>query len=449
MCYAIIAGRWFTVDCLTEEKREGTLGLLFLTDLKSHDIVLGKLAATSLNGFFSLLALFPVMAVPMLMGGTAYGEFWRVSILLVATFLLSLAIGIAASANEPDLPRAAAKNMVKLLLSMIVPLIAFGSASGTGSAFFFWFFFLCTAALINGNIREAMRAAARAWRESPEAPAPTVALPAAGQFLPAERLRERAAYRKKTLDINAYCWLAIRDPRKRAHVWFFLIFGFAWWFLGWLLYNDYWFIPPIVLLTSFLANTTLKLWLVLESSHQLAEDRRSGAIELLLSSPLGFRDILRGQWLVRRSLFLGPMVLVGVVELLLMLPHAASITSDSIHVRLVFLIIAGVILLAADYFTLGIVATHQAVISRSPAFASSMTVFKILLLPLLVVGATATFLGVRASMLNIDGPGFAFFFALWFGLRLIFDAAFAASAWRQLQNNFQTLAVKRFSPRGR
>src|SRR5579862_9261833 len=48
MCYAIIAGRWFTVDCLTEEKREGTLGLLFLTDLKSHDIVLGKLAATSL-----------------------------------------------------------------------------------------------------------------------------------------------------------------------------------------------------------------------------------------------------------------------------------------------------------------------------------------------------------------------------------------------------------------
>jgi hypothetical protein len=48
-CYCLFAGRRFTVDCLSEEKREGTLGLLFLTDLKGHDVVLGKLAATSLN----------------------------------------------------------------------------------------------------------------------------------------------------------------------------------------------------------------------------------------------------------------------------------------------------------------------------------------------------------------------------------------------------------------
>ena len=32
-----------TNDCISEEKREGTLGLLFLTDLKGHDIALGKL----------------------------------------------------------------------------------------------------------------------------------------------------------------------------------------------------------------------------------------------------------------------------------------------------------------------------------------------------------------------------------------------------------------------
>src|ERR1700731_2370178 len=38
-----------TADCISEEKREGTLGLLFLTDLKGYDIVLGKLAAMSLN----------------------------------------------------------------------------------------------------------------------------------------------------------------------------------------------------------------------------------------------------------------------------------------------------------------------------------------------------------------------------------------------------------------
>src|SRR5580658_10052882 len=51
--YCLAAGRVLTVDCLSAEKREGTLGLLFLTDLKGYDVVLGKLAATSLNGLYA------------------------------------------------------------------------------------------------------------------------------------------------------------------------------------------------------------------------------------------------------------------------------------------------------------------------------------------------------------------------------------------------------------
>src|SRR4051812_34089693 len=44
--YTTIAGALVTCDCLAEEKREGTMGLLFLTDLKGYDVVFGKLAAT-------------------------------------------------------------------------------------------------------------------------------------------------------------------------------------------------------------------------------------------------------------------------------------------------------------------------------------------------------------------------------------------------------------------
>src|SRR6478672_9571804 len=66
MIYALFAGRRFTADCLSSEKREGTLGLLFLTDLKGYDIVFGKLAATSLSGFFGLLAIVPVLGLPMM-----------------------------------------------------------------------------------------------------------------------------------------------------------------------------------------------------------------------------------------------------------------------------------------------------------------------------------------------------------------------------------------------
>jgi len=67
--YCLFSGRISTADCLSEEKREGTLGLLFLTDLKGYDVVLGKLAATSVSAFYGLLAMLPVLAVPLLLGG--------------------------------------------------------------------------------------------------------------------------------------------------------------------------------------------------------------------------------------------------------------------------------------------------------------------------------------------------------------------------------------------
>src|SRR3989442_3413534 len=114
--YCLAYGRRSTADCLSQEKREGTIGLLFLTDLKGHDVVLGKLAATSLRGFYGLLAVFPVLAIPLLMGGVSSGEFWRMVLVLADTFLLSLAIGMFGSALSRELRLALAANLLLLLL---------------------------------------------------------------------------------------------------------------------------------------------------------------------------------------------------------------------------------------------------------------------------------------------------------------------------------------------
>src|SRR5438094_2612698 len=83
----LFPGVFLTADCLSEEKREGTLGLLFLTDLKGYDVVLGKLMATSLNAFYGLLAIFPLLALPLLLGGVSLWEFCRVMLALVNTLI--------------------------------------------------------------------------------------------------------------------------------------------------------------------------------------------------------------------------------------------------------------------------------------------------------------------------------------------------------------------------
>src|SRR5439155_12481156 len=80
---ALSAGLFFTSDCLSEEKREGTIGFLFLTDLRGYDVVFGKLLATSLRGFYSLLAVLPILAVTLLMGGVTGAEFWKNALALV------------------------------------------------------------------------------------------------------------------------------------------------------------------------------------------------------------------------------------------------------------------------------------------------------------------------------------------------------------------------------
>src|SRR2546423_5565248 len=100
--FALVAGMFSTADCLSEEKREGTLGLLFLTPLKGYDVVLGKLIATSLHAFYGLLGILPVLALPLLMGGVTAGEFWRATLVLVTTLMFSLAVGMLVSAYSQD-----------------------------------------------------------------------------------------------------------------------------------------------------------------------------------------------------------------------------------------------------------------------------------------------------------------------------------------------------------
>src|SRR5437016_10772215 len=113
---AITAGIFFTSDCLSEEKREGTLGFLFLTDLRGYDVLSGKLLATSLRGLFALLALFPILAITLLMGGVAGAEFWKTALALLNALFCSLAAGLFVSAISRDSQKALAATFFLLLV---------------------------------------------------------------------------------------------------------------------------------------------------------------------------------------------------------------------------------------------------------------------------------------------------------------------------------------------
>ena len=56
-------------DAISAERREGTLGLLFLTRIKSLDVLLGKLSSVGITSLCALVAFFPVLMIPVIAGG--------------------------------------------------------------------------------------------------------------------------------------------------------------------------------------------------------------------------------------------------------------------------------------------------------------------------------------------------------------------------------------------
>ena len=87
-----------TADCLSRERREGTLGLLFLTRLHASDVVLAKGLAHGLRALTLWLAIVPVVTIPVLMGGVSRTEAGVSVLTCFSALCLGLSAGLLASA---------------------------------------------------------------------------------------------------------------------------------------------------------------------------------------------------------------------------------------------------------------------------------------------------------------------------------------------------------------
>ena len=475
--YCLLSGVRATSDCLSEEKREGTLGLLFLTDLKGYDVVLGKLAATSLSAFYGVMAVVPMLAVPLLMGGVTLGEFGRMAVVAINTLFFSLSIGICVSALSRS-----ARTAIGVTFLLILLFAALLPAAGAVVAFFtkaraaqtplftlflmpspgfsfymgfdtpfkaspkaFWWSVLVIHAL--GWIFFATSAliAPRSWQDKP-----------AG----IQRLRwrerwklwsygnssERHSFRRRLLDANAFYWLAARARLKPALVWAVLGLLACVWAWGLAKFGHDWLNVGLYFTTGVILNVLLKGWFASEAGRQLAEDRKRNALELLLSTPLTVREILRGQRLALQRQFRGPVCAVLLVGVVLMIATARETTTEDEHGFLIKAWSAGMVMLAADLIALYWVGMWQALVSKNPNRAASGSIARILVLPWVAFALIALVLSLTSIRTGHE-PGEMFFLGLWFGLGLAADIGFGAWARHKLLSEFRCAAAQRYTSR--
>lgn len=315
--YCILAGVWLSADAISSERRGGTLGLLFLTDLKGYEVVLGKLAASSVSAVYGLLAMAPVLAIPILMGGVGWDQVVKQFLTLGATLTFSLAIGMFVScwftsgrwATGVTFLVIAAITLVPWLilfldasgrrlatqpnwtLALPSPLFAqalVGSPSGPGKpSGFFWPGLAWIAGWVVLFLGGACLALARVWRGLPRW---LTALPVARSWADSP---ERARRRRRLMEMAPFFWLA--SPRPR--IWprellLFVVLAVCWG--AWTAEMELGLDDGWLVFSSVLVHTLLKIRVAFAASRLLGEEAESGRMELLLTTPLKERDFVVG-----------------------------------------------------------------------------------------------------------------------------------------------------------
>ena len=475
LLYCLLIGLSATADSLSEEKREGTLGLLFLTDLKGWDVVAGKLVANSLNYFYGLLAIIPVMGLPLLLGGITAGQFGSAALSLVNAMFFSVSAGMLASACCRSRRKAVLLTFAIIMaIAVALPSVAMWRArAGAGlpldglaflcspvTCFFAphdlgglwakdWRVFIGSAVTVQlegwSFLLLACLVVPRSWQDRP-------AGAARSRWVERWRLWShgdagaRKAFRARMLDANAFFWLAARDRLKPLWVWVWLAGVSGVWVWGYGKYRHEWFNEVVFIFTALVLNSVLKVWLASEAVRSLAEERRVGSLELLLVTSLTPRDILRGQAMALRRHFFWPVFVVVGAEFAMM--SAGTLHALDSADRLIWLSwwSAGLIAVVADLVALYWVGMWMGLASPGPKRAYVDTIGRVLALPWVVFALFLAFMAL-VSVRGSSPPGWKFFLGCWFGLGLAVDLGFGLWARKKLLTEFRESATLRFQKR--
>jgi ABC-type transport system involved in multi-copper enzyme maturation permease subunit len=466
--FAIASGLIFAADTLSAEKRAGTLGLLFLTDLKGYDVMLGKLAAHSLNGFYGLLGMLPVLALPLLMGGVSLGEFARLALALLATMFQSLGVAmyISALCRETQaallgtffvlLTLAGVFPMLWWLINVRVPgadwlllpspgytlraAVYFSYQVPKGAAEF-WLSFSVVCLSGMAGLALASSHLAKVWHE--QSPIQNFRL------LRIWRARVTRAVacekqRKPSLNANPYAWLAHRDPGCAMYSLPMLWLAMPIWFLGllWAIIAAKSVKPTIFifcLLGAYTFHQVAKLLLAIEVTRQVMQDRQNGNLELLRTTPLPATDIVAGVRFSTRlkfnSLRRCLLAMNGLLFLSVLFFHQRlSINVDRELAIFLLIFVCGMLLLHYDCRAIFQTSLASALGARQPNRAALFAMGKVM---------GAAWLAIFLLVFFILGGGgndtvMTTFMLVWTTLSILWDRVLTRHAQRVIQRWIQS-----------
>ncbi len=495
--YCLFGGVLATADCLSLEKRHNTAGLLFLTDLRGYDIVLGKVCANSVTCLFGLLAMFPIMAIPLMLGGVPYAEFGRVVSSLLATLLWALTLGVVVSTfGQNAFRNTACAVLLACVLSFGIAMLSEGlrtsqrwpafaeslallspfhmhqvAATAWGRTPPFWLALGTVSLLIAAGMGVSCWRLARVWQDAPGAASPwSIRNVMEGwrqwNLAPGG---SRHGFRQRVLAVNPFGWLASRERVSSAGLLGLNVITLvvAVWISSLIWAAT---LTPrldeqllLWLLTSVVLHVMLLVKVSWVASERIGSDRQSGALELLLCTPLTIESIIRGQWRALGRQLLAPAVIAWLVHALVFYLAGFAIagsrgwtaelvslsgTNLAAHTpgprweeSMALLCIMGAALaLIAHWIALGWVGMWLSLRLRQPRFAPWVALVIVIVPPWILVAIIAIGL-VEYETAWSDSRWFFVLYKIAMTLQLLHDVLLSFWAARQVRTRFRHAAA--------
>jgi ABC-type transport system involved in multi-copper enzyme maturation permease subunit len=351
-------------DCISRERREGTLGLLFLTPLRPAHIVIAKGIAHGVRAVTLVIAIVPALTIPFLLGGVTWQQAVISAVVNFSAVCWCLAAALAASSLARNANRAMALAMVLALGGFVFFPWTVGAMLGLNSPttwmneysqsvydFFVGFAMVgmhsgqwgrllamfkvpqvytalgvavtvSVAALVFAVIFAANRIR-RSWREEP--PSARVQQVQKVFCEPVVGVKFLHRWMQRKLERNPIGWLEQRRWSGRMVTWawfaiiisvysavltdrnFFRGYGDVQSLIGWL----------------------LAVSMAVSAAGSFRRERETGVLELLLVSPLSTRQIIRGRlWGLWGQFFPSAAALLGIWAYFISIWHSSSYSDN-------------------------------------------------------------------------------------------------------------------------
>jgi ABC-type transport system involved in multi-copper enzyme maturation permease subunit len=331
--FLCLAGLYFVVRApgliaglLAEERRNQTLGLLFLSGLGAGEVFASKFLSAALVAFTDLLALFPMLALPFLIGGVSFNLFLATVCALPTLMLFALAVSLLGSVlTRDDGTAVVLAVVVGAGLCVLTPTIylaqshfapgatpslwwlrlspaygphlvwrGFNSGFDAQAVAEFWLNLGMTFAWSALCLGAASTALKLLWREREEM-RPDAGWRGRWRNLVHGTAPERRRLARLWLEVNPFVWLAARDRQPAVLAWAVVGGGVLLWLVCWAAWPARWLSVPNFFITATLLNSALSWMICQAAARGIAEPRRDGTYELLLTTPLSPGEVVSGQ----------------------------------------------------------------------------------------------------------------------------------------------------------